>query len=100
MDIPHEALSMRRGIYAAIVVIGETRYHAALYFGPPITFGITTDQLEAYLLDTEAVVLNEHTDLSVEFVAHIRDVEVFPDSDALIRQMHLDVQDVRRALHC
>ena len=98
MDIPKELTEARRGIYAARITIGDVTHNAALYFGPPITFGVTTEQLEAYLIDTAVSEIEPGTALSCTHVAFIRDVQTFPDSQSLIAQMHDDVASVRRAL--
>ncbi len=98
MEIPKELTDAKRGIYAAQVTIEGTTHDVALYFGPPITFGVTTEQLEAYFIDEHIPEIAPATALSCTHVAFIREVQAFPDSESLIAQMHDDVTAVRKAL--
>lgn len=99
MEIPDVLLQEQRGIYAAKVTIGGVQCDAALYFGPPITFGVTTEQLEVYLLDAthfEHMILGESIECT--HYAFIRPVATFPDSESLVMQMHQDIERVRDEL--
>lgn len=99
MEIPDILLTEKRGIYAARVILAGITYDAALYFGPPITFGITTEQLEVYLLDAADIRHTPHsTPITCSHVAFIRDIATFENTDALVLQMHADVTAVKTAL--
>ncbi len=99
MEIPDALLNEKRGIYAARVTLQGATYSAALYFGPPITFGITTEQLEVYLLDVTDLSPTPHnTPIACTHVAFIRDIATFKDAETLTQQMHADVAMTRRAL--
>lgn len=99
MEIPDVLLKETRGIYAARVTLLGKTYDAALYFGPPITFGITTEQLEVYLLDVTDLPPTPHnTPITCSHIAFIRDIAIFKDAETLTLQMHADVAAVKTAL--
>ncbi len=99
MEIPDILLAEKRGIYAARVTLTGITYDAALYFGPPITFGITTEQLEIYLLNATDLPETPHnTPITCTHVAFIRDIATFATANALILQMRDDVTKIRQIL--
>lgn len=99
MQIPEKLRTERRGIYAARVTISDKKYDAALYFGPPITFGDTTEQLEVYLLDAPHLEdIPVAMDISCTHIAFIRDVATFDTTGALTEQMNADIVAVKEAL--
>tara|TARA_R110002096_G_scaffold44526_13_gene120614 strand:+ start:235288 stop:235971 length:684 start_codon:yes stop_codon:yes gene_type:complete len=93
---PEGLLLPRPGIYATWVqILGEPeRYMAATSLGTNPTFvdgGALT--LEAHLLDVSRDLYNER--LRVTFVEWLRPEERYDDVDALLAQIHKDVQDTR-----
>lgn len=94
-----DLLLPRPGIYATYVqVLGESaRYMAATSLGTNPTFvegGALT--LEAHLLDFDGD-LYDNT-LRVSFLEWLRPEERYDDIDALLRQIHNDIQDTRDIL--
>jgi riboflavin kinase / FMN adenylyltransferase len=99
MVIPEILQKEKRGIYAARVTLGTQLYDAALYFGPPITFGDTTEQLEVYLLSgAEIIDTPAGTPIQCSHVAFIRDVATFDTPEALTLQMHADILAIQNIL--
>ncbi len=89
--VPHE------GVYAGVAVTlgDQRRYRAAINVGRNPTFvagGALS--VEAYLLDFEGDLYGQP--LRLGFVAHLRPELKFDSVDALIAQMHQDVDDTRR----
>ena len=76
------------GIYAVRVEHKGRRYHGAGYVGPRPTFGGGKPVLEVYLLNFEGDLYGEEID--VEFIAHLRDDENYPNREALAAQMQAD----------
>lgn len=75
-------------------------YRAAVNIGVNPTFGGDPDvhpaRVEAYLLDLDADIYG--AELRVELWSRLRDEEKFDDADALIEQMHKDVEKTRELI--
>ncbi|MBL4635618.1 MAG: bifunctional riboflavin kinase/FAD synthetase, partial [Kofleriaceae bacterium] len=89
----------RPGIYATRVTILESgeEYMAATSLGTNPTFvlgGALT--LEPHLLDFDSDLYGKR--LRVSFVKHIRDEERFDSLDALLAQIHSDIEQTRKLL--
>ncbi|GAA4829650.1 bifunctional riboflavin kinase/FAD synthetase [Saccharopolyspora rosea] len=69
---------------------------AAVSVGSNPTFSGTERTVEAYVLDVDADFYGEHVDL--DFVRRLRAMERFDSVEELVRQMHEDVAETRRAL--
>lgn len=86
-----------RGVYAGRARVGDTWYSAAINVGVNPTFGgdeaTTPVRVEAYLLDFEADLYGET--LRIEFWQRLRDEKRFDSTDALIEQMHRDIDRTR-----
>jgi riboflavin kinase/FMN adenylyltransferase len=96
MVIPEVMKQEKHGIYAATIELTGKKRNGALYFGPPITFGDTTDQLEVYILDEDDLgAIEKNIPVTVSLLGFVRGVETFKDADSLIEQMHKDVAEVR-----
>jgi riboflavin kinase/FMN adenylyltransferase len=78
------------GIYAGAV--GEKR--AAISIGVNPHYGGAERRIEAYLLDFEGDLYGKN--LRIAFVERLRPELAFDDVDALVTQMHRDVEDARR----
>jgi riboflavin kinase/FMN adenylyltransferase len=94
--VPDQALIQPgHGIYAARAAWGEEVRCAAVNVGVRPTFKTDLVVLvEAYLLDWSGDVYGEQ--LTIEFLARLRGERRFASTDALIAQMHRDVEDARR----
>jgi riboflavin kinase/FMN adenylyltransferase len=93
--IPDQALIQPgHGIYAARASWGEEVRCAAVNVGVRPTFKTDLVVLvEAYLLDWAGDIYGEQ--LTIEFLARLRGERRFDSADALIEQMHRDVEDAR-----
>ncbi len=89
-----------RGVYAGRAHAHGRTYAAAINLGVNPTFGgdpeATRPKIEAYLLDFEGDLYGET--IRVEWHARLRDELRFDSADALIEQMHKDVEETRNLL--
>jgi len=94
--VPDQALIQPgHGIYVARAVWGDEVRCAAVNVGVRPTFKTDLVVLvEAYLLDWGGDIYGEQ--LTIEFLARLRGERRFDSVDALIAQMHRDVEDARR----
>ncbi len=88
------------GVYATLVDVLEGphkgRYQGAASVGSRPTFGENLANLEVYLLDFDGDLYDRA--VSVALVAYQRPELKFDDMDALMTQMHLDVEETRAHL--
>ena len=96
LDIPAEQLLPGDGIYATWARVGEKRHMAATAIGTRPTFGETERAVEVFILDYDGELYG--TDLRVEFVERLREEKRFETPEALVAQMHLDVEQTRDML--
>ena len=86
-----------RGVYAGRARVDDVWYSAAINVGVNPTFGgdesTTPVRVEAYLLDLDADLYGRW--VRVEFWQRLRDELRFESSDALIQQMHRDIDQTR-----
>jgi riboflavin kinase/FMN adenylyltransferase len=84
-------------VYAGWLDVDGARYPAAISVGNNPTFeGVPSKQVEAYVLDRDLDLYDKVVDVS--FTARIRGMVAFDGVDALIAQMHDDVQRARDLL--
>lgn len=81
------------GVYVVRVKTSLGVFSGALHYGPRETFGEKELSLEIHLLDFEGNLYGE--EVEVEVLHKIREVRVFPDAEALKRQIAEDVNAVR-----
>ena len=84
------------GAYAGRARAPEGDFIAALSVGYRPTFGGTQLRVEAFLLDFEGDLYQRH--LELRFVRYLHPDIKFPSTDELVRQLHQDVADTRRAV--
>lgn len=84
------------GVYAGAATVGPHRFAAAISVGTNPTFGDVGRTVEAYLLDFDSDLYDQT--LRVEFVSRLRDTLAFESVDALVTQMHRDVEATRRVV--
>jgi riboflavin kinase/FMN adenylyltransferase len=86
-----------RGIYATWVHgVAEQPWPSVSSFGTRPTVGGVEPLLEAHLFDFQGDLYGRHVE--VEFVAHLRDEEKFPDLPSLVAQMDRDAAQARAIL--
>lgn len=98
VDYPMEKSLPPNGIYACWARLGEEHFMAAtnIGFNPTFTPERQTPSLEAYLLDFDRDIYDKM--LRLEFVARLRDEVRFGSVEALINQIHDDVNQTRAIL--
>ena len=84
------------GVYAGAALLDGVRHPAAISIGTNPTFDGTQRTVEAYLLDVDEDLYGRL--MRVEFIERLRDVLAFDSVDALVAQMHEDVDLTRRIM--
>ncbi len=86
------------GVYAgrASVVGREGSHLCVVNIGTRPTFGGTSVTVEAHLLDVDLDLYGEH--LAVHFLQRLRDEQRFDGVDALVAQIHTDIDTARSVL--
>lgn len=85
------------GVYAGWVVRSDDRLPAAISVGTNPTFDGHERRVESYVLDRDDLELyGEH--IRVELADRIRGMQKYDGTDALVAQMHHDVEQARTAL--
>lgn len=98
LQIPSNLL-LKSGIYACWVWIEDVKYRGAMHYGPIPTFNETTLSLEIFVLDFQPNDANDPTTLiSFTPVKYLRPIKTFSLSQALTRQISLDVSRVKKIL--
>ncbi len=81
------------GVYAVSVELGDKTWLGAANIGPNPTFGEKARKFEVHLLDFEGDLYGRK--LGVTFVKRLRSTRPFAGPDDLIRQLRIDVDQVR-----
>ena len=84
----------KQGIYAGRADVDGTWHLAAIDVGTNPTFGTEPLHVEAYLLDFEGDLYGE--ELRLDFLSRLRGEKRFESVEALVAQMHRDVEETRR----
>jgi len=98
LEYAREKVLPAGGIYACWAYLGDEKHKAAVNLGtnPTFTPDKQTLNVEAYLLDFNRDIYGEM--LRLEFVARLRDELKYDSVEALIRQIHMDVDQTREIL--
>ena len=96
MDLPEDRLAPGNGIYATWACVGSERYMAATSVGVKPTFGDNERNVESFLLDFDGDLYGK--EITLEFVQRLRDELRFDSPEALVAQMHVDVEQARETL--
>lgn len=92
---PNELLPSH-GVYAVHAHVGGRAIDGAAAIGVRPTFGEGPVSIEVFLFDFDGDLYGKHVEVS--FVKRLRGEQKFPDADALVSQMHKDVEHARAAL--
>jgi len=86
------------GVYATWAWVEGKRYRAATNIGvnPTFTPDKVTPNVEAHLLDFDRDLYGQ--EMTLEFVARLRNELKFQSVDALLEQIHADIDETRRVL--
>lgn len=98
---PEGILRPGGGVYAARASAGDARWDAVVNVGTRPTFDGVTTTVEAHLLDasSNAEELDLYgRELHLEFLARLRDERRFDGPDALVEQIHADIEAARTRL--
>lgn len=84
------------GVYAGNLNIRDETYIAAIHIGPNPTFDLDGGdfKVEVHALDYDGDLYGQR--VQVDFLHRIRDVVRFESPDALVKQLHLDIAEIRR----
>ena len=96
LDYSEDRLAPGNGVYATWACVGDDRYMAATNVGVRPTFGENERAVEAFLLDFDGDLYGK--DVTLEFVGRLRDELRFESAEALVTQMHVDVEQARETL--
>jgi riboflavin kinase / FMN adenylyltransferase len=90
------------GVYAGWVtrldIPSAARWPAAISVGTNPTFDGVERRVEAYVLDRDDLELYD-VEIAIDFYARLRGQVKYAGKEALIRQMHTDVEEARHLLH-
>lgn len=84
----------QEGVYAARALVDEAWLPAAVNIGPNPTFGEHTRKVEAHLIDYHGDLYGQQ--LTLEFVARLRETKKFPSIQELQQQLKHDVDQAQR----
>ena len=96
INVDPQVLLPGDGIYATWAIIDGERHQAATSIGIRPTFGLSQRLVEVFVMDFNADLYGKA--IGVEFIKKVRDQEKFDGLDALIKQIHQDVDDCRLVL--
>ncbi len=93
---PYPELLPANGVYATCLKLQEERFPAVTNIGNRPTFGPDSFAVETHILNFHPLMLDETTELRLEFLDWIRAEKKWPSPDALKAQI---VRDIARARH-
>ncbi len=85
------------GIYAAQIDIDGKIYDSAVSIGIRLTFDETDRTIEAYIFDFSENIYGK--EITINFIKKLRDEKKFSTIDALISQMHNDIEFAKKVLN-
>lgn len=96
IQYPESKLLPANGIYASRIRVGESAHAAATNIGynPTFTPDKRIPNVEAHILDFDRDLYGEH--VTLEFVSRLRDEMRFDSVEALLAQIHADIEQTRR----
>ncbi|MDA0264373.1 MAG: bifunctional riboflavin kinase/FAD synthetase [Chloroflexi bacterium] len=97
VEVDSQLLLPGDGIYATWATIDGKRHQAATSIGVRPTFGLTQRLVEVFVMDFSADLYGKT--VGVEFIKKVRDQERFDGLDALVKQIHQDVDECRKVLN-
>jgi riboflavin kinase/FMN adenylyltransferase len=96
IQVPESKLLPANGIYASRIRVGGVAYASATNIGynPTFTPDKRTPNVEAHILDFDRDLYGEH--VTLEFVSRLREEMRFNSVEALLEQIHADIEQTRR----
>ncbi len=95
IQTPNELLPAH-GVYAVRAFFGGRALDGVASIGVRPTFGNGPVSIEVFVFEFDGDLYGKH--LEVQFIRRLRGEEKFPDADALVRQMHRDVEQAKAVL--
>ncbi len=88
----------KSGVYVCKAWVGESEWGAVTNIGVRPTFeeGIVSTRVEAHLLDFDADLYGQ--EIKLDFIDRLRDEQRFPNFQALVDQIHHDIEAARLIL--
>jgi riboflavin kinase/FMN adenylyltransferase len=86
------------GVYAGRAWVDDQPYASAINIGPNPTFGENAVKIEVHLIDFSGNLYDRS--LSVDLLDRLREIQPFPNVQALIDQLRLDVAEARELCSC
>jgi riboflavin kinase/FMN adenylyltransferase len=96
LRLPADRVMPPDGVYATVALWKERRYDSISYIGTRPTFGAGERLLEVHLFDEEPDLYGER--IVVEFIGRVRGDVRFSGTEALSRQIALDVESAKELL--
>ena len=99
--VPPEMAVPADGVYAGWVTrldVPSPRWPAAISVGTNPTFDGVERRVEAYVLDRDDLELYD-VEIAIDFYTRLRGQVKYAGKEALIKQMHADVEQARHLLH-
>jgi len=84
------------GVYAAMATIGGTRFKGMVNIGIGPTFGGKSRKIELHVMDFSGDLYGDN--IAVEFLKRLRGEKTFANSEALVRQIKEDKDNVEKIL--
>ena len=99
LQTPNELIP-RQGVYVSMLIMEGRRYRSVTNIG----FRPTVNPSETAFLSVETHVLDFDQDvygkeIALEFLVRLRDERRFPNEQALVAQIHKDMENTRRCFH-
>lgn len=96
IEMDERLLVPAAGVYAGTATVEKDVHDCVINVGVRPTFGGRHRTVEAHLLDVAPDLYGRH--LALAFVARLRDERRFDDVDALVQQIHRDIEAAREEL--
>lgn len=95
LDLPPEAAVPNNGVYAVRAITADGKIHSAVAnIGTNPTFNGVYRHIEVHILDFAADIYGQ--ELTIEFLAKLRNEQKFSGIEALVNQLHQDVETARK----
>lgn len=95
LDLPPEAAVPNNGVYAVRAITEDGRVHSAVAnIGTNPTFNGVYRHIEVHILDFAADIYGQ--ELTIEFLAKLRNEQKFSGIEALVNQLHQDVETAKK----
>ncbi len=95
IDLSSIPKDVAHGIYACWITINGKKYRGAMHYGPRPVFKDSTT-FEVHIIDDSISEVPDTVD--IEIVEYIRQVQNFPNPEALVKRIQKDIEEARGML--